>query len=118
VTNLASAFPYRSGRTVGWINRIMRGRRQLWAPRTDSVTPATGPAGGGTGLTLVGFGYLLPGSSGITVSIGGIACTSVTPTQNRTLTCTTAAGMAVGVRDVVVSTPNGTHTFPAAFTVT
>jgi len=68
------------------------------APTVTGVLPSSGPAGGGTSLTVTGTGFL----SGASVSVGGVACTSVTVASSTSITCTTGAGSA-GAQDVVVT---------------
>ncbi len=66
-----------------------------------AVSPSTGPAGGGTPVTLTGDGFV----SGATVMIGGVRA-SVTAFTSTSMTAST--GMhAVGVVGVVVTNPDG-----------
>ena len=68
-----------------------------------SMTPASGPADGGTGLNVAGTDFADP----TTMTVGGVA-TPVTFVDDHTLT-TTSPGLAPGtVSDVVVTTPDGT----------
>jgi IPT/TIG domain len=66
------------------------------------VSPNSGAASGGTGVTLTGTG--LTGAT--VVSFGGIAATSVNVVDTNTITAVTPAH-AVGAVDVVVATPAG-----------
>lgn len=76
-----------------------------------SVAPASGPAAGGTLLTVRGSGF----ESGTKVSVGGAAAT-VTFVDKNTLKVTTP-GMAAGPQRLVVSNPDGeTTAADAAFT--
>lgn len=79
----------------------------------ESLTPASGPAAGGTSVTLRGSG--LDGVTGITV--GGAAATNRTVVDPRTVTFTTPAGTA-GARDVVVTDDAGAVTLTGGFTYT
>jgi len=75
------------------------------APTLTSLTPAEGPAGGGTDVTIVGTGFT--GDSTVTVgTTTGIVPLSVS-TDGTSLVFTTPAG-AVGQADVSVTTPAGT----------
>lgn len=71
-------------------------------PTLTSITPNTGSAAGGAGVTLTGTA--LTGATGIT--FGGSAATSVNVVNSTTVTAVTPIH-AVGAVDVVVSTPNG-----------
>ena len=69
------------------------------APTVTSISPASGPTTGGTGVTITGTGFV----TGATVTIGGTLTTGVTTVVNATsITATTPAGTA-GARDVVVT---------------
>lgn len=88
------------------------GPRVIPAPVISSVSPATGPAAGGTALTISGKNFL--GTTGVTV--GGVAATGVTVTNVGTqITCTTPAGTP-GQQDVVVQGPLASVTQAKAFT--
>ncbi len=81
------------------------------APSIDSITPSSGPVGGGTSVTIAGM-HLESAS----VTIGGAAATNVAVAINgQSLTATTPAGT-VGSKDVVVVNTNGTSTLPGGFT--
>jgi hypothetical protein len=82
--SLANAFTYQS--TLG----------------LTSISPISGPTGGGTSVTLNGTGFL----SGVSVFFGGNASPSVTVVSSTQLTATTPAHSA-GLVDVSVSNPNG-----------
>lgn len=81
------------------------------APTLASVTPASGPAGGGTSFTITGTAF----SGATSVTVGGVAATNVTVIDATTLTATTPAG-SPGVAAIAVTTPAGTGTLPSAFT--
>src|SRR5262249_47525133 len=70
------------------------------APTVTNVSPNSGPAAGGTPVTLTGTGFV----SGATVAFGGNAATSVVVMNATTITCTSPAG--VGQVDVIVTDAN------------
>jgi hypothetical protein len=72
------------------------------APTLTSVSPASGPTGGGTLITLTGTNF----ASGATVRVGGVAATSVTFVSASQVTARTPVGTA-GARDVLITNPNG-----------
>lgn len=81
------------------------------APTLTSVTPSSGPASGGTVVTLAGTNFL----TGASVRFGGVAATSVTVSSPTQLSATTPAH-APGVVDVVIINPdNQTATRTSAF---
>lgn len=78
------------------------------------VSPKTGPAGGGTAITLTGTGFL----AGAGVTVRGVAAGSVVVASSGTITATTPAG-AIGPADVVVTNPGGAMaTLPGGFVYT
>ena len=88
-------------------------------PTVTAISPASGPATGGTGVTITGTGF----TGAANVTIGGTAATSFTVVSDTSLTATTPAGTA-GTASVLVTTPGGTnsantlYTYVAAPTVT
>lgn len=72
------------------------------APTVTGIAPASGSTGGGTNVTITGTGFL----AGATVSIGGVAATSVVVSTATTITAVTGAS-AAGTVDVVVTNPGG-----------
>lgn len=68
------------------------------APTVASISPTSGPATGGTSVTITGTGFL----AGAMVAIGGVSCTSVTVNSSTSVSCTTPSGTA-GTADVVVT---------------
>lgn len=68
-----------------------------------TVTPSSGSIAGGNTVTIYGSGFL----TGVTVTIGGNACTTVTLIDPTSLTCMTSAHGA-GQTDVVVTNPGAT----------
>jgi IPT/TIG domain/FG-GAP repeat len=79
-------------------------------PTVTGITPAVGPATGGTRVTIEGSGFL----QGATVTIGGEA-TGVEVISETKLSATTSAA-AAGAREVVVSDENGTSVGGPSFT--
>ncbi len=69
------------------------------APTIATITPNTGPAAGGTPITISGTGFL----DNPNVTIGGAAATGVTKVNDTTINCTTPAGTAGTAKDVVVT---------------
>ncbi len=93
------------------------------APTVTSLTPATGPAVGGTVITITGTGF----TGATAVNFGTITGTSLTVNSATQITVTSPAGTA-GLVNVTVTTLNGTsavtpagqfaYTSPAIPTVT
>jgi formylglycine-generating enzyme required for sulfatase activity len=81
------------------------------APTLTAVSPAGGPAEGGTTITLTGTN--LSGTTSVTV--GGLAATGVQVVNPTTVTAVTPAGIA-GASDVTVTTLGGTATIAGGFT--
>lgn len=81
-------------------------------PSVSSITPASGPAAGETRVTIMGASFV----SGATVTIDGVAATSV-GVISATQIDATMPPHAPGMVDVVVSNPDGqTGQLPRAFT--
>ncbi len=76
-----------------------------------TVSPSSGPASGGTGVTLIGTA--LTGATSVT--FGGTAATSLNVIDSTTVTAVTPAH-AVGAVDVVITTPDGDATKTEGFT--
>jgi hypothetical protein len=74
-------------------------------PVVAAVVPNTGPAAGGTAITVAGIGF----TGATAVTVGGTAATAVVVVDANTITCTTPA-KAAGTYDVRVTTPLGTST--------
>jgi acid phosphatase len=72
------------------------------APIINSVSPASGPAGGGTTVTISGTGFAV----GATVTFGGTAATNVNVLGSTTITAVTPAHTS-GAVNVVVTNPGG-----------
>ncbi|OYW70497.1 MAG: cell surface protein, partial [Verrucomicrobia bacterium 12-59-8] len=67
------------------------------APTVSSISPSSGPLGGGTAVTITGTNF----SASPGVTIGGTPATGITYVNSTTITCTTPAGTA-GTASVVV----------------
>ncbi|MBL1100265.1 IPT/TIG domain-containing protein [Streptomyces sp. 205] len=80
-------------------------------PTAASITPATGPAAGGTPFVIIGTGL-----TGGSVTIGGAAATGVSVNATGTLLVGITPAGTVGVQPVVVTTAGGTATVPGGFT--
>ncbi|MBA4372940.1 MAG: hypothetical protein C0402_08755 [Thermodesulfovibrio sp.] len=81
------------------------------APTVTGINPTSGPAAGGTVVTITGTN--LTGATSVT--IGGAAATSVVVVNDTTITAVMPAGTA-GAQNVVVTTPGGTGTGTGLFT--
>ena len=81
------------------------------APVFSSITPASGPAAGGTKVTIKGSNL----SGNQSVSIGGVAATGVVVVNDQTIVCTTGAH-AAGAVNVVITDDAGSVTGTGAFT--
>ncbi len=82
------------------------------APSVTSVSPNSGPAGGGTAVTVSGSNFL----AGASVSFGGSAASSVTVVNSTTITATTPAHAAGAVNVVVTNSDGQSGTLPSGFT--
>jgi hypothetical protein len=80
----------------------------LAAPTVSVVSPSSGPAAGGTGVTITGTNFV----PGATVSFGGTAATGVHVNSGTSISATSPAG--AGTVDVTVTTPGGTSATGAA----
>lgn len=81
------------------------------APTVAAISPASGPTGGGTAITITGANF----TGATAVSIGGIAANSFTVVNDTTITATTGAH-AAGVVDVAVTTAGGAGTGSGLYT--
>ena len=79
------------------------------APRVTAVSAATGPAVGGTALTITGTAF----SGATRVSFGATAAASFTVNSSTSITTTSPAAGA-GTVDVTVTNPGGTSTASAS----
>lgn len=77
----------------------------------DTVSPSSGPASGGTGVTLTGSGF----TGATSLTFGGTAATSLNVVSSTSVTAVTPAH-ATGAVDVVITTPSGSATKTNGFT--
>ncbi len=106
------------GRTGGLTMKLKISTGSFLAhPQITAISPSRGKAASTTPVTITGTGLH---TSGVTVAIGGSACTSpsssscTSPTVSCTVTCTAPTG--TGVKDVVVT--NANSYFPSSVTGT
>lgn len=81
------------------------------APRVTSVSPASGPASGGTAVTITGSNFTGPAI----VTIGGVPATGVATVGPTSITAVTGARSA-GAADVVVTIGGRSGRLPGGFT--
>ncbi|MGG6461877.1 putative Ig domain-containing protein [Solilutibacter silvestris] len=81
------------------------------APTVTSISPTSGPTGGGTTVVIVGSGFASAAPTGA-VKFGATTA-SYTVNSNTQITATSPAG-AAGTVDVAVTTPGGTSATSAA----
>jgi hypothetical protein len=81
------------------------------APSLNGITPATGPASGGTSVTLSGANF----TAGASMTIGGVAATAVSVVSGGSITAKTGPH-AVGAADVVVTQAGQSARLVGAFT--
>ena len=91
---------------------FVTGRRGFPLPTVSAVSPTTGPTTGNTLITVTGTNFV---TGATTVTVGGVAATSVSVTSATTLTARTPAGTA-GPKTVSVTTAGGTGPKANAFT--
>ena len=83
------------------------------APTLISITPNTGTISGGTSVVITGTGF----TPSTTVTIGGVAATSVTVSSASSLTAVTPAYVSGSlIKNVVVNNGNSTATLTGGFT--
>jgi hypothetical protein len=82
-------------------------------PTVTGVSPGFGSTAGGTSVTITGTNFIV----GATVTIGGIAATSVVVSNDTRITATTPAH-AAGAVSVEVTTAGGTNAANTLFTYT
>jgi hypothetical protein len=82
------------------------------APKVTSIAPSSGPAAGGSSVTITGTGFL----SGAAVTFGGTAATGVNVTSSTSITATPAAHTAGVVSVVVTNSDNHSSTLSNAYT--
>ena len=83
-------------------------------PTVTSITPNSGTANGGTGVTIAGTGFL----AGATVSFGGTAATAVTVTSSTSIGATTPAHAGGSVSVTVTNTDSQSGTLANGYTYT
>lgn len=84
------------------------------APHVSSVSPTSGPSGGGTRVTLTGTNFALTGK--VTVTFGGAAATNIVAVSSTQITATTPPHKQGSV-SVVVTNPDGqSSTLAGGFT--
>ncbi len=83
-------------------------------PTLTAITPATGPTAGATAVTLTGTEF----GAGATVTVGGVAATSVVAASATSLTAVTPAGVAGAVAGVVTKADGQSATLAAGYTYT
>ncbi|MBU1345365.1 MAG: IPT/TIG domain-containing protein [Alphaproteobacteria bacterium] len=82
------------------------------APTVSTVSPASGPAAGGTPVTVAGTGFVVGNT---TVLLDGTPVSDVTVNSETSLTFTTPAH-AAGAVTLSVTTPNGAASLEGGFT--
>ena len=85
---------------------------QVQNPTLSSVSPASGPAEGGTVLTLTGTQFV----AGATVSIGGVSATNVSVTSSTSITATAPAHEPGQVSVTVTNPDSGSATLVNGYT--
>ncbi len=93
---------------------LLNGSAANPAPTVTSISPTTGPAAGGTSVTITGTGFL----PGATVSLGGTPATGVTVVSSTSITATAPAHAAGTVNVVVSNSDAQTGTLTNAYTYT
>lgn len=91
-----------TGCVVGEIQAPVDESGATIGPSLSSVTPSSGPLAGSTSVSLSGQNF----STGMSVSIGGVACSSVAVSSSTSATCTTGAN-SIGAKDVVITDSEG-----------
>jgi len=84
------------------------------APTLSSITPDSGPATGGTTVTLSGAGFLAPNSGTTTVFFGTEPASAVLVLDDSTVQCQTPPGLP-GLVAVTVENGNGEGALASAF---
>jgi hypothetical protein len=82
------------------------------APTISGINPTSGSTSGGTSVTISGSNF----ASGASVSIGGVAATSVTAVNSTTITATTGAHAAGAVNVVVTNSDGQSATLAGGYT--
>lgn len=79
-------------------------------PTITSVSPNSGPPGGGNSVTITGSGF----TGATSVTFGGTAASSFTVVNDTTITATVPAGQN-GAVSVIVTTPSGSNSSNALY---
>ncbi|MBI2765171.1 MAG: IPT/TIG domain-containing protein [Chloroflexi bacterium] len=82
-------------------------------PVIGAISPASGPAAGGTVVTITGSGF----TGATAVSFGGVAAASFTVVNDTQITATSPS-RAAGNATITVTTPSGSASSAAAFSFT
>ena len=88
--------------TDGQSGSLANGFTYIAAPTVSSVSPSSGPVGGGTAVTITGANF----AAGASVTFGSAAATNVTVVNSTTITATSPAGTA-GAVTVTVTNSGG-----------
>jgi YVTN family beta-propeller protein len=112
-TTVTATAPAHTAGTVG-VSLTARGRTvtagtytyQRYAPTITAVTPARGPASGGTAVTITGTGF----TGATAVAFGAVPAASFTVRSDTEITATSPAATTAGPADVTVTTPAGAGT--------
>jgi len=99
---------------------LTNGYTYIGPPNVTGISPGSGTVNGGTSVTITGTDF----QPGATVTVGGVAATSVTFVNSTSLTATTGAHVA-DVVDVIVTNPDiqtntltGAYTYVGSLTIT
>jgi len=92
----------------GGTSAISAGDKFSYLPTVTKVSPSSGPAAGGTTVTITGTNFASPA----TVTFGGVAATGVQVLSPTQLTAISPAG--TGKVDVRVTAPGGTSAISPA----
>jgi len=90
---------------------LTNGFTYIVAPAVNGLSPNSGPATGGTSVTITGTNF----ASGATVTIGGAAATNIVVVSSTQITATTPAG-AAGPVSVTVTVNGQTGSLTNSFT--
>ena len=96
---------------TGYVVTMSSGGTTVAAPVVSGVSPSSGPASGGTTITVNGSGF----TAQATVTVGGTAATNVSVASSSSLTATTPQHSA-GLVAVAVTTTGGTSSLGNSFT--
>jgi hypothetical protein len=101
--------------TAGEIVKTSRWNAAFPLAAVVSLSPATGPhVGGGTVVTMTGQNF----TPGTTVTVGGVAATSIVITAPNLMTFATPAASGAGAANVIVTNDGGALTLTGGFTYT